>query len=311
MELFDTLKLKKQKHIIEADYLFTILNMLQSMIKINITDCDINPNYLMIKLWLDGRVGLYKTDDKIILADSVSFSGVPINDIVGNNAIWIKADLNNSDNYIEDWKNSTNFAIIGLNPLYEPDMNLWKFSELFTEIDISMLATVKSSRKANIIKGKNSKEVAQIREVLNKVSDGDTQIITDESFLNSTELDGTSNTQILELFNPNTINTIQYLSVFANDCRNRLYNIYGLRTIGSDKVAQQSEAEVNNGSGASFILPMVIYNKISEDVAILNKKFNTNWTVSLNPIIENEYNKFIKKESESDATETISDKEFE
>ena len=292
MELFDTLKLKKQKHIIEADYLFTILNMLQSMIKINITDCNINPNYLMIKLWLDGRVGLYKTDDKIILADSVSFSGV-------------------SDNYIEDWKNSTKFAIIGLNPLYEPDMNLWKFSELFTEIDISMLATVKSSRKANIIKGKNSKEVAQIKEVLNKVSDGDTQIITDESFLNSTELDGTSNTQILELFNPNTINTIQYLSVFANDCRNRLYNIYGLRTIGSDKVAQQSEAEVNNGSGASFILPMVIFNKISEDVKILNKKFNTNWTVSLNPIIENEYNKFIKKESESDATETISDKEFE
>lgn len=307
MELFDNLKMKKEKHIIEADYVFTILNMLQSMFKLNVSDTEVVPEYILTKLWMDGRVGLFKEGNNILIADTVTFSGINTKDIVGDDLIYTKAGSEYSGD-VSDWHNSNTFAVLGLNPLYEPDMNVFKFAELLTEVDISMLATVKNSRLANIIKGRSTKEVAQINAVLTKIANGDTQVITDDEFLKNAELEISPETQVIQLFDADKISTIQYLSVFANDCRNRLYNIYGLRAIGSDKIAQQSEAEVNNGSGASFIYPLVIYNKLNSDIEILNRKFNTNWSIELNPIFTTELDSYMNKEgAEKDDVEVIQD----
>lgn len=294
MDIFKKYNEKYEKIRNERSYCILILNLLQSMIKFSNLEKlnkNVSPEYIMIKLLLDGRVCFFKNDNVIEIADSCTFSGIQTNDIVPENITVIKND--NVSKYIENWKESKEVAVIKLNPLYYPDFNIIKFAKIFNETDISMKIAVVNSRLNRIIKAKNSKEKTQLDLLLDKAYSGvPTSIVDDNIF--STELENGIDNQIITLSEPENVKNLQYLTMFYQDLKNRLFNIYGIKTTGVDKLAQQSVEEINNGNASSFILPLLYFNSINDSVEKLNEKFDANWKVELNEILKREIEKFNK-----------------
>ena len=79
---------------------------------------------------------------------------------------------------------------------------------------------------------------------------------------------------------------------------------------GSDKIAQQTVAEINNGSSAPFIIPTERLNERIMGVNKINANFGLDIKVDFSEVMKNEYNRIfgsMEIENEEPESEDITD----
>ena len=83
-----------------------------------------------------------------------------------------------------------------------------------------------------------------------------------------------------------------------------MQTIYGMMTAGTDKIAQQSVTEINNGSSFSFIVPLDRLEERKKGIEKVNELFNTNISVDFGEAMKREYEKHM---SQGEETEDITE----
>ena len=141
----------------------------------------------------------------------------------------------------------------------------------------------------------NSTEKALFDNAIQGNENGVPQVIVSSNLLEETE------NGIIELTSPNDTDKLQYLSKLYEDFWRRFFNLYGMTTQGSEKMAQMSEKEINNGSNSSMIIPCDRLEERKKGIEKVNEMFSTNIEVDFSECWKREIK---KRESEVNVNDT-------
>ena len=83
----------------------------------------------------------------------------------------------------------------------------------------------------------------------------------------------------VDMTRPEMSDHIQYLTHAKDDVWRFFWQLYGMNSQGTSKMAQQSVEEVSNNDCASLIIPLERLEQRKKDTKVLNKKFGWNVTV--------------------------------
>jgi len=157
----------------------------------------------------------------------------------------------------KDWKENPNVIVFFNNSCKAPDMNIGRFAEMFTDLEISLKLNVLYSRFFPIPVAKDQPTKKAINEAIKKMLEGQikdgTTILTEDVVSAITE--GTSGVDTINFTDVDKSRYIQYLAKYRDDLMRWFYSIYGMNSQGSSKLAQQTVDEVNQDNNASMIIP--------------------------------------------------------
>ena len=300
-------ELKEKTKIILSDtsYEETICNMLVSMF--DYENLPFRKVLIEMLLLTTGNCGLYM-DDNELKCGWCTFTGNINSYGFGSDAVIYTFD--NKSKSFNSWETSKECVVIFNNPLGTPDYNIEKFAKLLTDVDKSIENAVINTRNTKIYRAHDEKERNAIQNAIDQNQNGKPQAIISSNIL-SEFLDGENKSNyVVDLTDAGQTDKIQYLSNLHNDLLRRLYNIYGMMSQGSDKIAQQTVAEINNGSSAPFIIPTERLNERIMGVNKINANFGLDIKVDFSEVMKNEYNRIfgsMEIENEEPESEDITD----
>lgn len=259
-QLFQKLKGKDRKRYTGWTYDDFLTNVVTSMIRLRNKE-KISPDFddFFIELYcsIEGYCAVWKDDrdnDKVVISHA-QFSGNPDANGIGLDVICTTE--NGHTRAFDDWKNNPEVVIIFNNNAKSPDLFITRTSDFLTEIDISLRALNRNTRKMNLIKVKNSSEKKQIEDAQTAIDNGDFAVIQEDFDITDILQEGTTKQSMVEsLTDPNLSDKIQYLVKFWDDTLRQFYNIYGMQENGAAKMAQQSKEEINDGANITSIIPL-------------------------------------------------------
>ena len=189
------------------------------------------------------------------ISSLANFSGSP--DAYGMGRDMIVTALDGTTKTFKDWKENPDIIVFFNNSCKAPDMNVGRFSEALTDVEISLKLNVLYSRlfPIPVAKDQNTKVALNviIKNMLNGiVKDGPT--IVDEDMI-SKLIEGSSGVDTINFTDIDKSRYIQYLAKYRDDLMRWFYSMYGMNTQGSSKLAQQTVDEVNQDNNASMIIP--------------------------------------------------------
>lgn len=261
-------KVREQSH---YDY---NINFIASMFDVNLDEYGIDKGTFFYSLIDDGKCALLKKDDKIVLCNT-SFTGVDSNDFKGSDVILTTRNFGLSKT-IRDYKQSNDVVVFNLNDLFTPDYNVSRYAYFNAEIDTSLLATIKTTRKTKLFKVANEKQRRELNEILKKADSGEPNILVGRPKLEEVDIDPIES---FDLYNADDLNTIPILTRLSREIQNKWYNLYGMASNFAEKSAQQSVQEINHGSLSSWVIPELYFNNLKRSFERCNKVFGTNFTI--------------------------------
>lgn len=279
---YSDLKTKAKKQITEQSLVNTLGEMLVGMFDLTVDKTNINPKYFLRKLICNGVLGVVEIDNKLYFG-LATFSEVNSDEGLGKNVTVVVDGMGSY--YFENWKENDKVAIVRLSSFAEPDFNIFRFGYMLSEIDTSMICNIINTRLSKVFKASDEKSKNRIETALRKSYDGDLSIVVDEFLIND-EIG--SNYDVTELNTVDKITNIQYLSITRSYIMNTFLSLYGMYAVGGEKIAQQTVAEINQGTNASWIIPKTRLATIREDLQELNRKFNCNWSIDFSECWKNE-----------------------
>ncbi len=146
-----------------------------------------------------------------------------------------------------------------------------------------------------LFKAVDESSKCKIETAVKRSYDGDLSVIVDEYLINDEIGD---KYEVVDLNNEDKITNIQYLSVTRSYIMNTFLSLYGMYAVGGEKIAQQTVAEINQGTNASWILPKTRLACIRKDLDELNRKFGVNWKIDFSECWKQE-DKFADTTSEN------------
>lgn len=171
----------------------------------------------------------------------------------------------------------------------KPALNILRFADMLSEVDLSMVFNLQRSRLAPIPIAKNDRMRTQLQNILEGVKNGNYTPISAE--LDITDLEATKDPlEIISLNDPKAIEYMNYLSELHDCLTRRLYTMYGMAVQETSKHAQVNEDESNARDGVSWLIPDNMLRMRKTFIDDYNKYFNTDYSV--------EYNKLFKAERE-------------
>ena len=299
---YSDLKAKQKKNITEQSLVNTLGAILVGMYDLDVDKTDINPKYFLRKLICNGVLGVVEIDNKLHFG-LANFSEVNPNDCIGKNVTVIVEGVGSF--YFENWKENDKVAIIRLSDFAEPDFNIFRFGYMLSEIDTSIICNVINTRLTNLYKAIDEKSKCKIEEALKKSYTGDFSVLVDEYLVND-EIGTKYDT--VNLNKEDKIANIQYLSVTRSYIMNTFLSLYGMYAVGGEKIAQQTVAEINQGTNASWILPKTRLACIRKDLDELNRKFGVNWKIDFSECWKQE-DKFSETTSENKTESEVGENE--
>lgn len=175
-----------------------------------------------------------------------------------------------------------------------PDLNIFKYADLLSDIDVSLDDNLLYSRFYPVPLVDDERQKKQVESFFTALKRGGKKTTVFDkkkdvaSIVNGTE----SQIPVLNLTDVKNSDKIQYLSHFRDDVKRWFTTYYGQAVQGTGKQAQQSIEEIDGNTSVSFIYPL---NKLMcrrKAIDALNKLFNLNMTVDFNPAWGIEYEKF-------------------
>ncbi len=191
-----------------------------------------------------------------------------------------------------------------------PATDIYTFSELFKDLDISLKVLIKKSRLINTPLARNEFERQQIQEMLNDIEVGNWKAI--QSRLDKVEefTENRKPLEVLELTQAEATNYLQYLALCKNSLKEFFFTKYGHSLRNTSKVAQQSKDEVNDLDITSQILIDNMYKNRVQGWDRVNALFGTDFSCDFGELLKLERQK-LNESIEDDETNVETDVEKE
>lgn len=218
-----------------------------------------------------------------------------------------------ADGYVKTLDDSTG-AVGWNNSMHISDMPIiCNFTDMLTEMFISLKANVLYSRYKPVFKASDDKEKRAIEEAFSKIKDDLAPIVITSSNVLA-ELEGNPETiKTFDITDVKNSDKLQYIIKSIEDMFRIFYTLYGQCIQGNSKKAQQTVDEVEGSTSTSFILPNDRLKQRRKWVDKINKLFGTNIEVDFSDAWKTESLKY-KKEADLDDNgelEELTDSETE
>lgn len=294
MIYYNLMKDKCQKEFHRRAHWFNLFNVLQSMFEWNGLPDTIMQEQLESVLISNGSVGVgkygselwcgygsYCGDVRGFLPSEYQFAVQGVGDVRGN---W-------KDEISVGWNNAT----------FTPDLLLMQYSSILTEIDTSEKCNLLFSRLLRIPKVKDQKEKIQMEEAIQNILDGKITALASDNLHDIRDvLDRgyMKDDNFLDLCDTRDVDKLQYLAQYRENILKRFFQMYGISSQVTTKVAQQNNDEIHANDDVSMTLFMQRFKyrkKLAED---MNQKFGLNVSVKLSDAWQDSYDEIIKEEEE-------------
>ena len=250
--LFSDLKPKQKSFLTEISYQNVLAEYVLGMLEYPNMPVEIEyVRYLDFLLLKYGQAALYKSKHwgRWVIGD-VTFVGIDLNEY-GILPDAICHDRAGHEDKFTDWQNSQECFVFFNNRNHTPDINIPRYADLLSKIDISLNANIVNSRMSPIVVAKDNNTKNQLEEIIKQNHDGHTEVITSPNILNE---EG-DNITVVNITDVNASDKIQYLLHSKDDLTREFLNLYGLHITGTGKMAQQSVEEITGSNNAALVIP--------------------------------------------------------
>lgn len=256
--VFNTISEKAQNQIRVAAYNEMLANTLNTMMTYKLPSeqlKNVDQGFHELFLLINGMAALWKHPTDGWISSLANFTGTV--DAYGMAHDLIVRALDGTTKTFNNWRDNPDIIVFFNNSCKAPDMNIDRFAEMFTDLEISLKLNVLYSRFFPIPVAKDQPTKKAINEAIKKMLEGQikdgTTILTEDVVGAITE--GTSGVETINFTDVDKSRYIQYLAKYRDDLMRWFYSMYGMNSQGSSKLAQQTVDEVNQDNNASMIIP--------------------------------------------------------
>lgn len=238
---------------------------------------ELEQNFIEPLLLEFGVCAVWKSKNGEYVASFCSLGGEPYADGLGSLAVC--STLNGEVKEFKDWRNNPNVCVMFNNITKTNDLVLEHTASMLSEIDTSIKLQLKHSRLYPIPIVRNAKEKEAIKNVLSKIDNGEQDAVVSDNVLDDVFGKEGRGVYTVDMTRPEMADHIQYLTHAKDDVWRFWWQLYGMNSQGTSKMAQQSVEEVSNNDCASLIIPLERLKQRKLDTKILNEKFGWNSSV--------------------------------
>ena len=256
--VFSMLNEKLQNQIRSASYSELLTNTLNTMMTYKLPSeklKNIDQGFHELFLIYNGIAAMWEHPKDGWTTSLANFSGAI--DSYGMGRDMIVTALDGTTKTFENWRDNPDIIVFFNNSCKAPDMNIDRFAEMFTDLEISLKLNVLFARLFPIPVAKDQPTKKAINESIKMMLEGQikngTTILTEDVVSAITE--GTSGVETINFTDVDKSRYIQYLAKYRDDLMRWFYSMYGMNSQGSSKLAQQTVDEVNQDNNASMIIP--------------------------------------------------------
>ena len=250
--LFSDLKPKQKSFLTEISYQNVLAEYVLGMLEYPNFPVEIEyVRYLDFLLLKYGQAALYKSKHwgRWVIGD-VTFVGIDLNEYGYLQDAVVHDRAGHEDKFV-DWMNNQECFVFFNNRNNTPDINIPRYADLLSKIDISLNANIVNSRMSPIVVAKDNNTKNQLAEIIKQNHDGHTEVITSPNILNE---EG-DNITVVNITDVNASDKIQYLLHAKDDLTREFLNLYGLHITDTGKMAQQSIEEITGSNNAALVIP--------------------------------------------------------
>lgn len=284
---------KKQVNL--ESHFFHLAGVVQSMFDYS-GNFPFDVKYFEKYLTLYGNCAIQKKGDSFIVAPFVARTGNL--DIYGDGTEGIAVTWNGEQ---IDGKINEDVVICYNNLNRTPDFDIYIISEMLAEIDKSILANIKWTRVAPLIKCDDSKTATAVEKIISKIFDGDIKNIVSDNVIERIKEFSANNSETIEpifLTTPEKVKDLQYLADFADYLRKVFFSKYGQNPQVSSKHAQVTMQELTGYDSISWLVPLEKLREREKFIATSNEIFGSDWKVAFSEPWLKEYNKYMSSKTE-------------
>lgn len=195
----------------------------------------------------------------------------------------------------EDWLDNDDVIIMKNNKLGTTDLvELQTVANSMAEVDKSYVSNIINSRLAPLVKVYNEKDKNKIKEIYKHIQEGKLQVVD----LDPSLLYDENDIEIVNLTDVNDSSKIQYLDLAKESIAKRYYQENGVNMNSSVKQAQQTVAEINDGSNSAFIYPSNKLEARTDCIDEFKEKFNISYTCEFNTCWKQTWEQLNKSQEE-------------
>ena len=256
--VFNTISEKAQNQIRAAAYNEMLANTLNTMMTYKLPNeqlKNVDQGFHELFLLINGMAALWKHPTDGWISSLANFTGEV--DAYGMSHDLIVRALDGKTETFKDWKDNPDVIVFFNNSCKAPDMNIGRFSQALTDVEISLKLNVLYSRLFPIPVAKDQPTKKALNEIITNMLGGivkDGPTIVDEDMI-SKLIEGSSGVDTINFTDIDKSRYIQYLAKYRDDLMRWFYSMYGMNSQGSSKLAQQTVDEVNQDNNASMIIP--------------------------------------------------------
>lgn len=306
MNLYSNMKEKEKNRLKEEIYLTQFVNANSGIFVHDIENDELNiPLGTVEKILItNGSVAFFKDDNDVL---SVGVSSYLTNGKygIGDRCLINTLSGDGVNPMIFERTIDKDCVLMFNNFTHTPDLDILTYSNMLTQIDISLNAITINTRSHPTPIVKNKSEVEQIKRIMEDTKKGyTTASILSDNILSELLENPKDVIPVLNLSNVENSDNIQYLCIFYNDLMKRFYSKYGHAMNSINKMAQQSRQEVADLDLISFIEIIIKMNCRKKGYEQLNKLFGTDFNCELSETYKIEYER-IKNDNETEVEENV------
>jgi len=204
-------------------------------------------------------------------------------------------------------------AVIYNNTVRAPQTDLFTTADILTDIDGSSKINVQFARIAPLFLTENTKQETALKEMLQKILDGEVKTIVSNRDVNiNSPIDTPQGLVSVDAVTaPEKIQYLQYLSQYFDIRLRRHFARRGLSLKTSDKQAQVTRDEVHGMDAMTWFYPLSKLRARQDGLAMVNKIFGTNISVRFSELWEQEWNAYKLRSTAEDIREQEQENEME
>lgn len=254
----------------------------------------------MIEMYLNvyGECAIWKSKDGYAVTYCVRAGSPNVN---GLGKDLICTTWNGQSKTFSDFENRNDVVYIKNDDFANPDFNYLPTADILKDIETSIKHIIINSRYTPIAVARDEKTAVAIKSALEQNNCGEVQVVMSNNIL-----EGEQNAYVLNITDVTASDKIQYLFKAKDDTLRQFYQLYGMETCGSSKMAQQTEAEINQGCNSHMIFPNVRYKNRVEGMEKCKSLFGWDCVVDFSESWKRE-----KGDIENVSRETLEEEETE
>ena len=292
MNFYEEMKAKYKKEFDSRNHFLNLLIVLISMFEWKNLPDTIQPEILEKVLISDGTACFGKINGKIYTGFG-SFTGEERN-FIPPGYQFVNTGIGDFQGII-----GKDCEVCFNNSMRYPDLILFQYESILTEIDVSERCNVLFSRLLRIPRVKDTKEKTAIEDSVKDILNGNFNAVISENIQQTLLSDSETHPEnrFFDLTEVSSVDKLQYLNQYRDNIIKRFFQMYGQGMQSTAKLAQQTTDELHGNDAVSMILPYDRLNQRKKFCERVNKMFNLNVSVDFSEPF---------KESQEEMIETYS-----